>query len=68
MSLMGSGLFLIGLAILTSITGYLLMPSMAEAVARLAETGEYRVPLTAVSYTHLDVYKRQPPSPPRRPL
>ena len=46
MSLMGSGLFLIGLAILTSITGYLLMPSMAEAVARLAETGEYRVPLT----------------------
>ena len=46
MSLMGSGLFLIGLAILTSITGYLLMPSMAEAVAKLAETGEYRVPLT----------------------
>ena len=41
-----NALFLIGLAILTSITGYLLMPSMAEAVARLAETGEYRVPLT----------------------
>ena len=35
MSLVGSGLFLIGLTILNSITGYLLMPSLAEAVGLL---------------------------------
>ena len=46
MSLLGSGLFLIGLALLNSITGYLLMPSLAEAVAELAETGRYHLPLT----------------------
>ena len=46
MSLLGSGLFLIGLALLNSITGYLLMPSLAEAVAELAQTGRYHLPLT----------------------
>ena len=46
MSLVGSGLFLIGLAVLNSITGHLLMPSLAEAVAQLRATGEYRLPLT----------------------
>ena len=46
MSLLGSGLFLIGLALLNSITGYLLMPSLAEAVAELARTGRYHLPLT----------------------
>ena len=46
MSLMGSGLFLIGLTVLNSITGYLLMPSLAEAVAELRVSGDYRIPLT----------------------
>jgi len=46
MSLLGSSLFLVGLTFLNSITGYLLMPSLAEAVQSIASTGEYRVPLT----------------------
>ena len=46
MSLLGSGLFLIGLALLNSITGYLLMPPLAEAVAELAESGRYHLTLT----------------------
>lgn len=46
MSLLGSGLFLIGLTFLNSITGYLLMPSLARAVGELAVSGAYRVPLT----------------------
>ena len=47
MSLVGSGLFLIGLTVLNSVTGYLLMPSLAEAVAELRLSGDYRIPLTA---------------------
>ena len=35
MSLLGSGLFLIGLALLNSITGYLLMPSLAVVPMQL---------------------------------
>ena len=46
MSLVGSGLFLIGLTILNSITGYLLMPSLAEAVAELWLSESYTLPLT----------------------
>ncbi len=46
MSLLGSGLFLIGLTLLNSVTGYLLMPSLAKAVAELHRTGAYQVPLT----------------------
>ena len=46
MSLVGSGLFLIGLTVLNSITGYLLMPSLAEAVAELRLSGSYTLPLT----------------------
>ena len=46
MSLVGSGLFLIGLTVLNSITGYLLMPSLAEAVAELRLSGSYPIPLT----------------------
>lgn len=46
MSLLGSGLFLIGLTILNSITGYLLMPQLQEAVAELTKTGTYRLPLS----------------------
>lgn len=47
MSLVGSGLFLIGLTVLNSITGYLLMPSLSEAVEELKRTGDYVIPLTA---------------------
>ena len=46
MSLVGSGLFLIGLTVLNSITGYLLMPSLSEAVEELKITGNYAIPLT----------------------
>ena len=46
MSLLGSGLFLIGLTLLNSVTGYLLMPSLAKAVAALRASGAYRMPLT----------------------
>ena len=46
MSLVGSGLFLIGLTVLNSITGYLLMPSLAEAVEGLRLSGSYPIPLT----------------------
>ena len=46
MSLVGSGLFLIGLTVLNSITGYLLMPSLAEAVTELRLSGSYPIPLT----------------------
>lgn len=45
-SLLGSGLFLIGVAMLYGITGYLLMPQLSTAVAFLAATGDYRLPLT----------------------
>lgn len=45
MSLLGSGLFLIGLALLYGIGGYLLMEPLAKAVAILAELGRYHRPL-----------------------
>lgn len=45
MSLLGSGLFLIGLTLMNSITGYLLMPSLARAVEILAESGAYHLPM-----------------------
>ena len=46
MSLLGSGLFLIGLVILYDITGHLLMEPIGSAVRTLADTGEYAFPLT----------------------
>ncbi|MDO4492562.1 MAG: proton-conducting transporter membrane subunit [Clostridia bacterium] len=45
-SLIGSGLFLLGVVFLYNITGHLLMPDMKSAIAVLAESGEYRVPLS----------------------
>lgn len=48
MSLLGSGLFLIGVALLYSITGHLLMPGLHDSVARLVETGQYQLPLTVI--------------------
>ena len=48
MSLLGSGLFLIGITILYDITGHLLMENIAESVAVLFKTGTYTFPLSVV--------------------
>jgi multicomponent Na+:H+ antiporter subunit D len=46
MSLLGSGLLLMGLCMLYDLTGHLLMSNIKEAVAVLHATGEYKIPLT----------------------
>lgn len=46
-SLIGSGLFLLGVIILYDITGHLLMPNIRQAVTEIARAGSYRVPLGA---------------------
>ncbi len=46
MSALGSGLFLMGLAILYSLTGHLLMGNLYTSIQELALTGEYNIPLT----------------------
>lgn len=48
-SLLGSGLFLIGLVLLYCITGHLLMPNLQEKVLSLVSTGKYMEPLTIVA-------------------
>ena len=45
MSLLGSGMLLLGICFLYSITGHLLMSNIQQAVWNLHETGEYQVPL-----------------------
>lgn len=45
MSLLGSGLFLIGLTLLNGITGYLLMPPLAQTLKILADSGNYHTVL-----------------------
>jgi len=45
MSLLGSGLFLVGVCMLYDLTGHLLMSNIKESVQMLAKTGEYRIPL-----------------------
>ena len=45
MSLMASGLFLISIALLYSITGQLLIPALNDAIANLVSSGDYRWPL-----------------------
>ncbi|MBE6759709.1 MAG: sodium:proton antiporter [Ruminococcaceae bacterium] len=47
-SLLGSGLFLIGVILLYDITGHLLMPNILEAVGTLWASGEYHLPLLVV--------------------
>lgn len=47
-SLLGSGLFLIGLAMLYCITGHLLMPQLRQKVFMLLVMNRYRVPFTVV--------------------
>ena len=44
-SLIGSGLFLIGVVFLYAQTGHLLMPNLKTAVAALWASGQYRTPL-----------------------
>ena len=46
LSVMGSGLFLLSIAILYSITGHLLMEPASVAIAELVVTGTYQFPLT----------------------
>lgn len=46
-SLIGSGLFLLGVIVLYSITGHLLMPSLRESIALLSASGDYRIPLSS---------------------
>ncbi len=47
-SLLGSGLFMIGLAMLYCVTGHLLMPQLLERVLMLDATNSYTIPLTVV--------------------
>lgn len=48
-SLLGSGLFLLGASILYSITGHLLFPQMKEAILEIIKTEQYRLPLLVVT-------------------
>ncbi|MCD7736067.1 MAG: sodium:proton antiporter [Lachnospiraceae bacterium] len=45
MSLLGSGLLLMGICYLYDLTGHLLMSNIQEQVALLQESGEYHIPL-----------------------
>lgn len=45
MSLLGSGLLLLGICFLYSVTGHLLMSNIQQQVRLLAASGDYRVPL-----------------------
>ncbi len=45
MSLLGSGLLLLGICFLYSLTGHLLMSNIKEQVAHIHASGEYHVPL-----------------------
>lgn len=45
LSLLGSGLFLVGLVLLYDLTGHLLMSNIKEAVSNLVATGQYQIPL-----------------------
>lgn len=45
MSLLGSGLLLMGISMLYDLTGHLLMSNIKEAVTALAAAGQYHIPL-----------------------
>ncbi len=45
LSLLGSGLFLVGLVLLYDLTGHLLMSNIREAVEKIVANGEYTIPL-----------------------
>ncbi|MBQ1409920.1 MAG: sodium:proton antiporter [Oscillospiraceae bacterium] len=44
-SLIGSGLFMLGIIFLYAVTGHLLMPNLRQAVETLWDSGSYRLPL-----------------------
>ncbi|MBP3617560.1 MAG: sodium:proton antiporter [Lachnospiraceae bacterium] len=48
MSLLGSGLLLIGITLQYDLTGHLLMSNIKESIGALAANGEYTVPLTVI--------------------
>lgn len=48
MSLLGSGLFLMGISMLYGITGHLLMVPLEESVRNMVASGEYAIPLTVI--------------------
>ncbi|MGN0506025.1 MAG: complex I subunit 5 family protein [Lachnospiraceae bacterium] len=48
MSLIGSGLVLIGITLLYDVTGHLLMPDIQNAIAGMLQEGRYEEPLTAI--------------------
>ncbi len=48
MSLLGSGLLLIGLTLQYDLTGHLLMSNIQDSLKTLAEHGEYTMPLTVI--------------------
>ncbi len=48
MSLLGSGLTLLGITITYNITGHLLMENIHDSLYALYQTGEYAVPLTTI--------------------
>lgn len=48
MSIIGSGLFLIGLAMLYDITGHLLMENAHEVLMELVANGEYGIPILVI--------------------
>ena len=45
MSLLGSGLFLLGICLVYGFTGHLLMPNIQESISELVVSGSYLVPL-----------------------
>lgn len=45
MSLLGSGLFLVGLCMIYDITGHLLMSNVHDAIAQNVTSGQYNIPL-----------------------
>lgn len=45
MSLLGSGMLLLGICMLYDLTGHLLMSNIKDAVVKLAASGQYHVPL-----------------------
>ena len=46
-SLIGSGMFLLGVILLYDITGHLLLPNLRESINTIWQTGNYHLPLTA---------------------
>ncbi len=52
MSLLGSGMLLMGICFLYDLTGHLLMSNIKESVALLVESGTYEVPLCPHHWAH----------------